>query len=310
MKRYFLLMILASIVFCAKAVDTRFLNYIAHIKTTPAMNIMAENRQVLVRNTNQVWIYSTFNTWQPRIEASFYSVFPVEDINLAADRYLYICSAEPINSVVPIDSLNLYGKIYFTSTFIGDKITREGATIYIADRNRGIDIIDIGGGGSRDIRSTFSEKWGIRDFYAEYPYLYALNDFGLVTVDINNLQFPVSIGVNYEILDATVLAKNGDIIWIGAGKNLMAMNVRNLDSPTLINQYRFAHNILDMEIKDDRLYLALGAGGVSIMDVSSPTRISELDTIIPNLVVYDLALDQDYIYLALGRDGWMIYQYN
>lgn len=310
MKRILILVVLVSLALGAWAVESRFLNHIAHIRTTPAMNIMAENRQVLVRNTNQLWIYSTFNAWQPRIEASYYSVYPIEDINIAADRYLYICSAEPTNSVIPIDSLNLYGKIYFTSTFIGDKITREGSTIYIADRNRGIDIIDIGNGGSRDIRSTFSEKWGIRDFHAEYPYLYALNDFGLVTVDISNLQFPVSLGVNYEIIDATVLAKNGDIIWMGAGKNLMAMNIRNLDSPTLINQYRFAHDILDMEIKDDRLYLALGAGGVSILDVSSPTRINEVDSIIPNLVVYDLALDQDYIFLALGRDGWMIYQYN
>lgn len=310
MKKYIVVLILLALGLSAEAVDNKFLNHIAHITTTPAMNIMAENRQVLVRNTNQVWIYSTFNTWQPRIEASYYSVYPIEDINIAADRYLYICSAEPTNSVVPIDSLNLYGKIYFTNTFIGDKITREGATVYIADRNRGIDIIDIGRGGSRDIRSTFSEKWGIRDFYAEYPYLYALNDFGLVTVDINDLQFPTSIGVNYEILDATVLAKNGDIIWVGAGKNLIAMNIRNLDNPTLINQYRFAHNILDMEIKDDRLYLALGAGGVNILDVSLPTRITELNTIIPNLVVYDIALDQDFIYLALGRDGWMIYQYN
>ncbi|MEF3694986.1 MAG: hypothetical protein V3576_06515, partial [Candidatus Cloacimonadota bacterium] len=70
MKRILILVVLVSLALGAWAVESRFLNHIAHIRTTPAMNIMAENRQVLVRNTNQLWIYSTFNAWQPRIEAS------------------------------------------------------------------------------------------------------------------------------------------------------------------------------------------------------------------------------------------------
>ncbi|PKN75211.1 MAG: hypothetical protein CVU49_05175 [Candidatus Cloacimonetes bacterium HGW-Cloacimonetes-2] len=310
MKKLLLALIATSILLSLGAVDNKFLNLITHVKNSQAMSIMAENQQVYVRNNNQIWIYSSFNAWQPRIEASFYSVFPIEDINVAADRYLYICSAEPTNTVVPVDSLNLYGRIFFPTTFIGDRITREGATIYIADRYRGIDIIDIGSGGQRDIRSTFSEKWGIKDFHAEYPYLYALNDFGLVTVDITDLQFPTSMGTNYQIYDARVLAKNNDIIWIGAGKNLMAMSIRDLNNPTLINQYRFTHDILDIEVKDNRLFVALGPGGMRIMDVSLPTRIQEVNSILPVATVYDVALDQDYIFLGLGRDGWMIYQYH
>jgi hypothetical protein len=310
MKKLLLALIATLILISLGAVDNKFLNPIVHIKNSQAMSITAENQQVYVRNNNQIWIYSSFNAWQPRIEASFYSVFPIEDINIAADRYLYICSAEPTNTIVPVDSLNLYGRIYFPTTFIGDRITREGATIYIADRYRGIDIIDIGNGGQRDIRSTFSEKWGIKDFHAEYPYLYALNDFGLVTVDITDLQFPTSMGTNYQIIDARVLAKNNDIIWIGAGKNLMAMSIRDLNNPTLINQYRFTHDILDIEVKDNRLFIALGAGGMRIMDASQPTRIQEVNSITPLATVYDISLDQDYIYLGLGRDGWMIYQYH
>ena len=301
-----LLLIISAV---CQGIDDRFLTKMAHIKTNPAFAISADHQQVITNDTNQIWIYSTFNVWQPRLEASFYSVFPIEDINLAGDKYIFICSHEATNSILTVDTLQTYGKIFFTNTVLGDKLTREGSTLYIADRYRGIDIVDIGSGGSNDIKSTFSEKWGIRDFYAEYPYLYALNDFGLVAVDISDQQFPVSVGTNYELNEARVIAKNGETLWIGSGKSLVAINIRNANEPKLINQYRLASQILDIEIKDDRLYVALGSGGVKILDVANPLRIEDLSTISESFSVYDLALDADYIYLGLGRDGWMIYQY-
>ena len=306
------LLLLGTLLFVSaicQGIDERFLHMMAHIKTSPAFAISANHQQVITNDTNQIRIFSTFNVWQPRLEAAFYSIFPIEDINIAGDKYIFICSSEATNSVSTVDSVQTYGKIYFTNTVTGEKLTREGSTLYIADRYRGIDIVDIGGGGSKDLRSTFSEKWGIRDFYAEYPYLYALNDFGLVTVDIGDQQFPVSLGTNYELNEARVIAKNGETLWIGSGKSLVAINIRNVKEPKMINQYRLASQILDIEIKDNRLYAALGSGGVKIIDVANPLRIEDLSTINVPFTVYDLALDADYIYLGLGRDGWMIYQY-
>ncbi|MGC9362730.1 MAG: hypothetical protein ACP5F3_07370, partial [Candidatus Syntrophosphaera sp.] len=137
----------------------------------------------------------------------------------------------------------------------------------------------------------------------------ALNDFGLVTVDISDLQFPISLGINYEIANAKVMAKNDDVIWIGADKQLLAINVSDLDHPRLINQFRLSNDIQDMEIKDDRLFLALGKGGVKILGIANPFRVMDLNTIYPARSVYDIALDKDLVFLALGKDGWMIYEY-
>ncbi len=307
-KLIFLGVLILSAGLC-RGVDDRFLHMMTHIKTSPAFAVTADHQQVITNDTNNIRIYSTFNVWQPRLEGAFYSVYPIEDLNEAGGKYIFVCTREATNSIVSVDTVQTFGKIYFTNTVLGDKLTREGSTLYIADRYRGIDIVDIGGGGSNDIRSTFSEKWGIRDFHAEYPYLYALNDFGLVAVDISDQQFPISLGTNYELNEARVIAKNGETLWIGSGKNLVAINVRNVAEPKLVNQFRLASQIMDIEIKDNRLYAALGSGGVKIFDIANPLRIEELSSITLPFTVYDLALDADYIYLALGAGGWMIYQY-
>ncbi len=304
-----LIVILVILIGTLGAIDDKYLHQLAHMKNIQPYNVDCSDGQVLLRNQNYLWINSVFNPWQPRLEAVFLSSSIIEDVNVLGNNQLYICSHEPANNVTTVDTLAQPGRIYFTNNIIGDRMTREGSMLYVADRFRGIDIINIGKGGMREIKSTFSEKWGIRDFAAIYPYLYALNDFGLVTVDVTDQQFPVSLGVNYEITDATVLAKNGDIIWIGAGKKLLAINTADLSHPKLINQFYLSNNIVDMEIKDDRLFLALGLGGVKILGVHNPLKIEDLNQFYPANTVYDIALEDDLIFLALGKDGWMIFEY-
>lgn len=309
MKALFAVLILVLLLTSLTAVDEKFLYPLAHIKTGQAMKIEVYDQQVLTRNQNQIWIYSIFNPWQPRIEASYLSGAQIEDFDLVGDNYLYVVTREPANMIVPVDSLNSYARIYFTEHLPGDKITREGATLYVADRFKGIDIINIGSGGLREIISTFSTNWGIQDFVAIYPTIYALNDFGLVTVDITDQQFPLSRGQNYQISDARVMAKNGDTIWLGAGKNLLGINVRDLKNPLLINQFRLSNDILDLEVMNDRLFVALGRGGVKILDIKDPLRIKDLNTINTPFTVQDVALSKDMVFLGLGRDGWVIYEY-
>ena len=309
MKNTLLLVLALLVCVSAAAIDYRIPQLLAHMKAPQPYNVDFQEGQVILSNQNYVWIHSIFNPWSPRLEAVFSSQYIIEDVNMLGGNQLYVCSQEPANLVASVDTLSYPGTIYFTTTIPGNRITREGSMLYVADRFRGIDIIDIGKGGMREIKSTFSEKWGIRDFIAEYPYLWALNDFGLVTVDINDLQFPVSMGVNYEISDATEMVKNGDIIWLGAGKKLLAINAADMNHPRLIFQTRLSNDIRDLEIKDNLLFIALGQGGVKILEVTNPIRVEDLRTIIPYFEVFDVALDGDLIFLALGKDGWMIYEY-
>ena len=291
------------------AIDNKFLHQLAYIKTSQAYSIRFAEDLVYANNQNYIWVYSIFNAWQPKMKAAFFSPNPIEDIETLTGKYLYVASNEPTNQVILIDSLYTGSRIFFPQSIVGDKLTREGSILYVADRYRGIDIIDLGGGSTRELLSTFSEKWGIKDFVASYPYIFALNDFGLVAVDITDQSYPVSLGVNYELIDATCLAKNGNTIWIGAGKNLLAFNVYEPKKPTLISQIRMTNEILSLDIKDNRLFIVLGRGGVKIVDVTNPLKTEDLNNIFLTIPVYDLDVANDYIFLGLGKEGWMIYEY-
>jgi hypothetical protein len=289
--------------------DNRFLHQLAQIKNVTANAIKQDSGLLYVRNQNNIWVYSIFNAWQPKLETGFFSPFPIEDFATHAGNYLYVASREPTNQVMQVDSLSLSSKIFFTYPIIGDKLTREGATLYVADRFRGIDIVNIGGGSMRKVVSTFSEKWGIQDFQAAYPYIFALNDFGLVAVDVTDQENPHSIGTNYQLSDATCLVKNGNTLWVGAGKNLLAFNIYDPANPTLISQMRLTNDILKLQVKDNRLFIAQKRGGLKIIDVTNPLKTDELSNIFFNTPVYDLALVDDYIFLAMGTDGWLVYEY-
>ncbi len=309
MRSLVILLLMLSLSCSAFSEENRFLYPLTHVKNVQAFSIIQDNDLVYTRNQNQIIVFSIFNAWQPKIEAGFYSPFMIEDMETQTGNYLYVASREPTNQIIPIDTLATSGKIFFPSTVIGDKLTREGATLYVADRFKGIDIVNIGSGSQREILATFSEKWGIRDFVATYPYIFALNDFGLVAVDISDQSNPHSIATNYQIADASCLVKNGNTLWVGAGKNLLAFNINDPENPTLINQYRLANEINDLQVKDNLLYLAVGRGGVKILDIANPFKILDVNTINTSYTVYDLDLANDYIFLALGKDGWMIYEY-
>lgn len=309
MKKFIILCALILVCLNAIAIDNRFLHQLAQIKNVQAFSLKQDNGLLYVRNQNQIWVYSIFNAWQPKLETGFLSPFPIEDFATHSGNYLYVASREPTNQIIQVDSLSMSSKIFFTYPVTGDKLTREGSTLYVADRFRGIDIVNIGGGSIREIISTFSEKWGIRDFQAAYPYIFALNDFGLVAVDITDQTNPHSIATNYQLTDATCLVKNANTLWIGAGKNLYAFNIFDPENPKLISQLRMANEILNLKVKDNRLYVALGRGGVKIIDVTNPLKTEDLNNILLNVPVYELALVDDYIFLALGKEGWVVYEY-
>jgi len=309
MKRFVLSALLVLCILSVSAVDSRFVYPLGRVQNVDAQKIEVSEAQVLVRNAHNLLIYSTFNAWQPRLEVGFRSDYRIEDVNFQSGNLIYVSSQEASNNVTQVDSLSQYGRIYFTNTVIGDKMTREGSTLYVADRYRGIDIINVGRGGTTELLANFAEKWGIRDFVVEYPYIYALNDFGFITVDISDQSFPLSIATNYQVKDATRLVKYGKNVYVAAGKELIVLSLQDVTAPVMISQTAFFNQIQALKVKDNRLFIALGQGGVKILDISTPSRPKDINTFYPPAAAIDLALDNDYIFVAMGRDGWVIYEY-
>jgi len=77
----------------------------------------------------------------------------------------------------------------------------------------------------------------------------------------------------------------------------------------LVTNIRMTNEIQKLRVKDNRLYVALGRGGIKIIDIANPLKTEDINNIYLTLPVYDISLANDYIFLGLGKEGWMIYQY-
>jgi hypothetical protein len=106
-----------------------------------------------------------------------------------------------------------------------------------------------------------------------------------------------------------VLSVNRNIVWIGAGSTLLAVEITYPDHPAIINRYRFSSEILDLKARGNELFVALKSTGLNILDITNPKKISEKNSYYLRNGVTSLALEADYIYLGAGLKGWYVLEY-
>ena len=116
MKRIFLSAICLLICLSAFAIDNKFLYQLAYVKSSQAYSIQFDNDLLYTNSHNYIWIYSIFNAWQPKLEAAYFSTFPIEDVETLAGKYIYVASSEPTNQVILVDSLYTGSRIFFPQT--------------------------------------------------------------------------------------------------------------------------------------------------------------------------------------------------
>jgi hypothetical protein len=302
----FALLVLVS---SLQGVDNKFIRVISQIKTPVANNIKIDDQYVYVYNDWYLYIYSIQNLWNPLLETAYITTFPITDIQTINSNNIIVCSHEPTIEIAEIDSLNKFGRIYFAQKVICNKARREGPMLYTSHRENGLEIFDVSKGAWHQKISSFSGDWGLIDFDAKYPVVHALNDFGYVNIDITDLANPRTNGFNYEIVDGTILAVNRNIAWIGAKSTLYALDITYPEKPYIINRYRFSSEISDIKAKDNDLFVSLKSSGLKIMDISNPKNITEKNSFYFKTAINGIALQSDYIFLAVGNLGWIILEY-
>jgi hypothetical protein len=287
----------------------KFITPIGQIKRVPVNDIKIYEQTAYVISDNDVYIYSVSSPWSPKLETGFHSFRTISDlVNVEANRF-YLCTADAANQVIEMDSLNTWGKIYFVEKLSCQKAEREGATLYTADLNIGLEIYNLSRGLLPEKLTTYSEKWGIKAMAARYPRIHALNDFGYVNIDVTDLSHPVESGKNYEIVDGTVLSVNRNYVYIGAKSSLIVLDISTPSAPRIVNRLRLSSQINALICKDNELYIGTEQSGLKVMDITNPIRIREKNSYNVISTIKAIALDTDYIYLAAGKDGWVILQY-
>lgn len=291
------------------ALDNKFIRVLYHNKIPVANSIKVRDSNVYIFNDWYLYIYSYANIWNPLIETAFSSTYPITDVESTEDRYVYICSLEPTNYITELDSLNTLGRIYFVQKLLCNKAYREGNLLYASHIDNGLEIYDISKGVAPQRIISYSEDWGLIDSESRYPIVHALNDFGYVNINIKDLTQPRTVGFNYEIVGGTVLSVNRNIVWVGAGETLLALEITYPETPVIINRYRFNAEINAIKARGNELYVGLKTSGLKILDITNTRNIREKNSFYLRNGVNSIALDEEYIFLGAGTQGWYILEY-
>lgn len=291
------------------ALDDKFIRVVYHNKIPSANNIKVRNSNVLVFNDWYLYIYSYANIWNPAIETAYSSTYPITDVESTEDRYVYVCSLEPTNYITELDSLNTLGRIYFVQKLLCNRAYREGNLLFASHVDNGLEIYDISKGVAPQRIVSYSENWGLIDSEARFPIVHGLNDFGYVNINVKDLTQPRTVGFNYEIVNGNVLTVNRNIVWIGTGETLLALDITYPETPVIINRYRFNAEINALKARGNELYVGLKTSGLKILDITNTRNIREKNSFYLRNGVNSIDLDEEYIFLGAGTQGWYILEY-
>ena len=103
------------------------------------------------------------------------------------------------------------------------------------------------------------------------------------------------------------LAVQGDTVYAGIGPRLLVFDVSNPQQPVLLGQTPpFAEIVQDVAGRRARVYVAAGASGLRIVDVSTPTRPIELGAFATPGFASGVAAFGNYAAVADRQDGLLI----
>lgn len=128
----------------------------------------------------------------------------------------------------------------------------------------------------------------------------------------SELQFSIvdQFGGRMQAIDVA-----GDKAYIGVGPRLQVIDIADPNSPQFLGQSEaFPSMVQDIDIVDDIAYVALGQGGVRIMDVSDPTNITVKSAFgfDGQYGRFDLTVDENVLY-GVGSNyggGGRVYLYD
>ncbi len=151
------------------------------------------------------------------------------------------------------------------------EVVVDGTLVYVADRYAGVLILDASDPAHPELLGGFDPPSAMGACAVSGRYAYLLD--GTATfrvVDLSDPTSPVEVGALGGLrTSGWSLTVGGGVAWLWDGM-LRAIDVSDPRTPRLVSTTSPGGIAYDLEVRDDRLYLASWASGLRIMDVSDP----------------------------------------
>lgn len=286
----------------------KFLTEIDTIQVNYAARLAISDNTLYVYGDSLLSVYSANNISHPKRITAFTTNEDLNSIQPVPPYDLIVVGPMELG-LTELTDINTMGRIIHTKTFNGTNAARQGSTLYIADADTGLQIIELGYGNFGRVISYFHDYLGLKALDVNWPMIYALNKFGFVTIDASDLSQPVAKGMNYQLIDARCIAVKDTFALIGTKNSLIVMSIKNPDKPVITSQAPYPYPVQNIRIKGSSAFVCLGKGGMRILDISNPKRPIENHSVRAKDRIFDVAFSDDYVYVADGRGGIRIMLY-
>lgn len=197
-------------------------------------------------------------------------------------------------------------KLFGKSAFVGDRIFFKGELLAAVSYKNGLSVYRCSNGTAGFIGSENPIGFAI-DLVVRDGTLYLGNNLGGLLIGKVGADGSIEWISHVQTKEARDVALSGDVLIVADGKfGLKLFDVRDPANPRRIgtsSSYFFQSAVVT---QDDIAYVAGGIGGVEVVDISNP-RFPKLIWRRELSEVRGVHVDDEYLYLSDGNDGFRIY---
>lgn len=247
------------------------------------------------------------NPAQPVVRDAYDTPNPWPGGVATTGTHAYLVDGESLRIVDTLSPTHLSETAVYTTPGTAVAVAVAGQYAYIADTNEGLLILDISDPSAPSKVADFpTAPSGTADGLAvagNYVYL-ADRWTGLRIINIANPALPMQVGGVQPTRAATRVALAGNYAYV-AGEGFGVIHITNPAAPVEIYNTRGA---VSVAARGPYAYVVNGAA-LRILDMTIPSMPADVGEMITPGDAWDVAVDENYIYVADSAGGLLIYQF-
>ena len=223
---------------------------------------------------------------------------------------LYVLDvSNPANPVkkASVDYHGIAGRVFHLGHYLNRKL-------YVSSWTGGLNVIDVTNATNPKVIGSYDPPGGTCDvaisghhaYLTDCDSLYAVEGLRIVNIAYAKLPRKTS---ELSILEPKAIRVKGNVAYISTLRgDFNAINISNPQEPDGLSGVSTGNKAIGFDIAGEYAYVASGASGLKIIDISEPTHLQLVGEINPvDGAAVDVALSGNYAYLAYGYAGFSRY---
>lgn len=295
------------------ALPARFYKYVWDTGRTLEVrgNIIKQDNNILaIGNGKQLFVYSMFDIYSFTLNGAYTLDEDVKSIEILSSKSVAVAINSIISSKTEIDTVEALGRTIPVNVYNGNDLQQDGSHLYVAHKDTGLTIYDMGNSMTHNVVSNYHHDWGLNSIAVKWPLLYATNNHGVATVNLSKISRPMPFGNNYNIFRCDAVANYNDLLFAASSRTLNILDISTPGKMKSKDTLYYPYLIRDIKVHNNDLYVILGEGGMEIYTINANNTLTHSTSYNDGSYIHDVAFYADYIFMLRRGKDLRILQYN